>query len=148
MFNFYMLIRLAVNDPSNTQHRLSPIPSQMRKLSANDGKEQRSVSPSLLAMVQKSDSDKSVSPTPTNNPIPSSSANNDSNTSLKDEKSSAIFADIPDGEEIRYKGYTDPAKQSRSFRLLEQGLNNGSPVASSGMAKLFLGQIHWDIYKI
>jgi DNA-directed RNA polymerase subunit RPC12/RpoP len=37
-------------------------------------------------------------------------------------KQSAVYQDIKDGEEIRYHGYTNPHKQSRSFQLLEQEL--------------------------
>jgi len=35
---------------------------------------------------------------------------------------SAIHQPVKDGEEIRYHGYTNPHKQSRSFKMLEQGL--------------------------
>jgi len=35
---------------------------------------------------------------------------------------SATRQPLKDGEEIRYHGYTNPHKQSRSFKMLEQGL--------------------------
>lgn len=35
---------------------------------------------------------------------------------------SAVHQAPKDGEEMRYRGYTNPHKQSRSFQMLEQGL--------------------------
>jgi len=35
---------------------------------------------------------------------------------------SATCQPLKDGEEMRYHGYTNPHKQSRSFQMLEQGL--------------------------
>jgi len=37
-------------------------------------------------------------------------------------KQSATCRPVKDGEEMRYSGYTNPHKQSRSFQMLEQGL--------------------------
>jgi len=39
-----------------------------------------------------------------------------------DSNQSATCRPVKDGEEMRYHGYTNPHKQSRSFQMLEQGL--------------------------
>lgn len=107
---------------THTQHRLSPVPPPTRGTGGDNNQEQqRSVSPSLLAMVQKSDAAGSTSRSEHHVTLSTSA-----DVSTPQGKSSAIFDEVADGEEIRYRGYTDPAKQSRSFRLLEQGLGGGS----------------------
>ena len=69
----------------------------------------RSVSPTMLA-IQEMEGDKGKKGRP---------------------NQSAVFMDRADDEEIRYQGYSDPNKQSRTFRLLETGLSGDSPAQPS-----------------
>jgi len=46
----------------------------------------------------------------------------ESGTTASQSHGSATCQPLKDGEEIRYQGYTNPHKQSRSFKMLEQGL--------------------------
>lgn len=46
-------------------------------------------------------------------------------------KQAAMYQELKDGEEIRYQGYTNPRKQSRSFHMLEHGLGMSSSDSGS-----------------
>jgi len=46
---------------------------------------------------------------------------------------SATRRPLRDGEEMRYHGYTNPHKQSRSFQMLEQGLRMSESGAQPGV---------------
>jgi membrane-associated protease RseP (regulator of RpoE activity)/ribosomal protein L37AE/L43A len=79
----------------------------------------RRVSPAFLTVTEAEPSNlavRSVSPTFLAVKQLESTNNNSS------QQQSAVYQDVKDGEEIRYLGYTNPRKQSRSFQLLEQGL--------------------------
>ena len=41
-------------------------------------------------------------------------------------RTSAPYMDQRENEEIKYQGYSDPFKQSRSFRMLEEELNSAN----------------------
>jgi len=89
--------------------------------------------------VQKSGQSPALLTVTNNPPVRGSSPtfravqNMDSGVSTS-ENQSATRQPVKDGEEMRYQGYSNPHKQSRSFKMLEQGLRmSGQGVCSSNV---------------
>ena len=64
----------------------------------------RSVSPTMLALQEEEQAKAAAS--------------------SKSPKQSAMYIETKEGEEIKYQGYTNPHKQSRSFQMLQMGLES------------------------
>ena len=68
------------------------------------------------------------------------------------DQQSARYKECKEGEEIQYQGFVNPHKQSRSFRLLQQGLEHGGtePVAGNyiwtGTSCGESGMIDWKVF--
>jgi len=114
-FNF--TVSLSVGDATQTQTSRDVADSGDN----SDNREEQKSGQSFLT-VTGIDSSQTSSPT-VRSTSPTCHAVRDMESGVSGGDSlSAIHQPVKDGEEIKYHGYTNPHKQSRSFKMLEQGL--------------------------
>jgi len=110
--------------------------------STNNGNIQKSDEQShTLLTVEGSDPQSSISTVRSASPTFHAVHDVDSGTSSGTNQS-ATCQPLKEGEEIRYHGYTNPHKQSRSFQMLEQGLR----MAELGQGVFFMHTIKHTQY--